>query len=335
MSKLAFVLPNWATIDREGVVFYSELAEDLGYDSIWVPETWGNDAFTLLTIIAHNTNSLKFGSGIVSVYSRSPAVMAQTIATIDLISNGRSILGLGSSTSLVNENWHGVKHDRPLQRTREYVEIIRLILSGERVNYEGEIFTLRNFRLQSNPVRRNVPIYLASLGPKNLQMTGEVADGWLPFLCPVDHLIKLRDVVEKSSLKAGRDVEDVSVYPYVPALVSDDQEQANYRLKEFIAFYVGAMGPYYNRLVSGYGFETDASGVKEAWSRRDTEAAVKCVSDELMNTVSINGLQENALEKLRVLWSEVDCPVLIFPFKVSREQIVETLTKLAPKRLGN
>lgn len=335
MSKLAFVLPNWATIDREGVVFYSELAEELGYDSIWVPETWGNDAFTLLATIAHNTNSLKFGSGIVSVYSRSPAVMAQTIATIDLISNGRSILGLGSSTSLVNENWHGVKHDRPLQRTREYVEIIRMILSGERVNYEGEIFKLRNFRLQSEPVRRNIPIYLASLGPKNLQMTGEIADGWLPFLCPVGHLIKLRDIVEKSSLAAGRTVKDVLTYPYVPALVSDDQEYANYRLKEFIAFYVGAMGPYYNRLVSSYGFETDASGAKEAWSRRDTAAAVKCVSDELMNTVSINGLQDEALEKLKALWSEVDCPILMFPFKASREQIVETLTMLAPKKLSN
>ncbi len=334
MSKLAFVLPNWATIDRDGVVFYSKLAEELGYDSIWVPETWGNDAFTLLATIAHNTDSLKFGSGVVSIYSRSPAVMAQTIATIDMISGGRSVLGLGSSTDLVNENWHGTRHERPLQRTREYVEIIRLILSGERVNYEGEIFRLKNFRLQSEPVRRNVSVYLASLGPKNLQMTGEVADGWLPFLCPVGHLIKLRDVVEKASLTAGRAVKDVSVYPYVPALVSDDQEQANYRLKEFIAFYVGAMGPYYNRLVSSYGFETDASGVKEAWGRRDMEAAVKCVSDELTNTVSVNGLQEEALEKLHALWSEVDCPVLMFPFKASREQVVETLTRLAPKKAG-
>lgn len=334
MSKLAFVLPNWATACKEDVVFYSKLAEQLGYDSIFVPETWGNDAFTLLATIALNTDRVKFGTGIVSIYSRSPAVMAQTIATIDMISDGRSFLGIGSSTDLVNENWHGTRHERPLQRTREYVEIIRLILSGERVNYKGEIFNLKNFRLQSRPLRKNIPIYLASLGPKNLQMTGQIADGWLPFLCPVSHLIKLKGMVEKASLAVGRTLKDVSVCPYVPALLADDQELANYKLKEFIAFYLGAMGPNYNRLVSSYGFEDDAAGIKEAWSRKDMEDAARCVSDKLLNAVSVNGPEENALEKLRAFQTETDCPVLMFPFKASREHIVNTLRKLAPNKAG-
>ena len=332
MPKLAFVLPNWATINKDEVIYYSRLAENLGYDSIWVPETWGNDAFTLLTTIAHNTNFLKFGTGIVSVYSRSPATMAQTISTIDLMSGGRSILRLGISSSIVSENWHGIRHEKPLKRTRECVEIIRMILSGERVNYEGEIFNLKNFRLQSKPLRRNIPIYLASLGPKNLKLTGEIADGWLPFLCPVNYLIELRNKVEKEAKAAGRSIDNISIYPYIPSLLSEDAEQAKYKLKEFISFYVGAMGPYYNKLISSYGFEHDAIKIKDAWNRRNVVEAANSVSDKLLESVSINGSKKEALNKLRSFQDEVNCSILIFPFKAAKEQIVETLETLAPNR---
>lgn len=330
MPKLGFVLPNWATTNKEDIIYYSGLAEYLGYDSIWVPETWGNDAFTLLTTIAHNTKNLKFGTGIVSIYSRSPAIMAQTISTIDMMSDGRSMLGLGASTNIVNENWHGIKHEKPLKRTREYLEIIRLILSGEKVNYEGEIFRLKNFRLQSKPLRRNIPIYLASLGPKNLKLTGEIADGWLPFMCPVDHLIKLRNEVEKAAKKASRDINAISVYPYIPALLSKDIEQANYKIKEFISFYVGAMGPYYNKLISSYGFENDAINIKDAWNSKDTVGAANSVSDELLELVSVNGSREEALNKIKSFQDEADCPILMFPFKASKEQVTETLESLSP-----
>lgn len=333
MPKLAFVLPNWATINKEGIIFYSHLAEELGYDSIWVPETWGNDAFTLLTTIAHNTKTLKFGTGITSVYSRSPAIMAQTISTIDSISGGRAILGLGASTGIVNENWHGIKHEKPVQRTREYVEIIRLILSGKRVNYKGEIFNLKNFSLQSEPLRRNIPIYLASLGSRNLQLTGEIADGWLPFLCSVSHLIELKNEVEKASVTAGRTTNNISICPYVPTLLSDETGQADHKLKEFISFYVGAMGPFYSRLIASYGFEDEANSIRDAWSRKDTAGATESVSNRLLDAVSVNGSRKYALGKLRAFRSETDCPVLIFPFKASREQVVETLKKLAPNSM--
>jgi len=332
VSKLAFVLPNWATIGKDDLIYYSGLAEDLGYDSIWVPETWGNDAFTLLTSIALNTTKLKIGTGIVSIYSRSPANIAQTISTIDSFSGGRAMLGLGASTDAVNENWHGVKHKKPLRRTREYVEIIRLILSGERVNYDGEIFKLKNLKLQSKPIRRDIPIFLATLGPKNLELTGKIADGWLPFLCPEKHILKLRHKVEKAALDSGRIMNDIAIYPYVPALISKDTDRANYLIKEFISFYVGAMGPHYNKLISSYGFEDDAIRIREAWNSKDMESCINGVSDDLLDLVSINGSRESAERKLKSYLDISTCPIIMFPFKATKEQITETLEALAPSK---
>ena len=329
MPNLAFVLPNWATTNKEDVIFYASLADNLGYDSVWIPETWGNDAFTLLTTIALNTKNLKIGTGIVSIYSRSPAVMAQTISTIDSFSGGRAMLGLGASTDTVNENWHGAEHKQPLRRTREYVEIIRLILSGDRVNYNGEIFKLKNLKLQSRPLRRDIPIYLASLGPKNLELTGEIADGWLPFLCPVDHIIKLKESVRNAAESFGRNIDDIAIYPYIPALLSKDTELANYRIKEFISFYVGAMGPHYYNLISSYGFADDAVKIREAWNSKDMEACINGVSEELLELVSINGPRDNAEKKIESYQNVSTCPILMFPFKATKEQIVETLETLA------
>ena len=329
MPKLAFVLPNWATTNKDDVIFYSGLADDLGYDSVWIPETWGNDAFTLLTTIALNTKKIKIGTGIVSIYSRSPAIMAQTISTIDTFSGGRAMLGLGPSTDTVNEDWHGAEHKKPLRRTREYVEIIRLILSGQRVNYSGEIFNLKNLKLQSKPLRREIPVFLASLGPKNLELTGELADGWLPFLCPEEHIIKLKQTVGQAAESFGRNIEDIAVYPYVPALVSTDTEQANYLIKEFISFYVGAMGPHYFNLISSYGYNDDAVKIRKSWNSKDLEGCINGVSEELLELVSINGKKEDALKKLQSYQTVSTCPIIMFPFKATKKQIVETLESLA------
>jgi len=331
MSKLAFVLPHWATLSRDELIFYSKLGEELNYDCIWIPETWGNDAFTIMNTIAENTAKIKFATGIISVFSRSPAIMAQTISTIDTFSGGRAILGLGPSTNVVNENWHGASHERPLRRTREYVEIIRLILSGERVEYNGEIFNLKNLKLQSKPLRRDIPIYLASLGPKNLELTGELADGWLPFLCPEEHILKLGETVHSAAKKLGRSTGDITICPYVPALISrENPGEADYKIKEFISFYVGAMGPHYYNLITSYGFSEDAFNIKEAWNNKDIVKCAESVSGELLDLVAVKGTRENALKKLDSYREVSDCPILMFPFKSTKKQIVETLETLAP-----
>ncbi len=331
MDNLAFVLPNWATLTRDEVVFYARLGEKLNYDTIWIPETWGNDAFTIMNTIAENTSKIKFGCGIISVFSRSAANIAQTIATIDTFSGGRTILGLGPSTNVVNENWHGMKHEMPLGRTREYVEIIRLILSGARVNYDGKITKLSNMKFQSKPLRRDIPIYLASLGPKNLELTGRLADGWLPFLCPEGHIVKLKEAVSESAVNSGRTMDDITVSPYVPALLSSkDPGEADFKIKEFISFYVAAMGPHYYNLVSSYGFGEDAAIIREAWNNKDLVKCAEGVSDELLDLVAVKGSAESGKSKLDSYRKVSDCPILMFPFKSTKEQIVETLEALAP-----
>lgn len=172
MARIGLTLPRSEDLPRQEIVEVVQQAEALGYDSVWVGESWGRDGFTWLTQLACHTTRIKLATGITTVFSRAPALIAQTVAALDEISAGRVILGLGTSGPLVIENWHGLPFERPLRRTREYIEIIRLILSGERVNYQGEIFQLKGFRLPFAPVRSRVPIYVASLGPQNLRLTG-------------------------------------------------------------------------------------------------------------------------------------------------------------------
>src|SRR3989442_2356119 len=175
----------------------TERAEALGFDSVWVPEAWGTDAISLLGALAARTQRIRLGTGIVNVFSRTPALLGQTAATLDLISNGRFILGLGTSGHQVVSGWHGMRFDRPLQRMRETVEIVRRVLRQERLRFDGEIFTLdQGLKLLARPVRPTVPIFLATLTPAGLRLTGEVADGWVPTLFSPDPLDLFRPQLE-------------------------------------------------------------------------------------------------------------------------------------------
>ncbi|MFX0116245.1 MAG: LLM class flavin-dependent oxidoreductase, partial [Candidatus Hodarchaeota archaeon] len=193
-------------LPRDVCIQAAQQIEQLGYDSIWVPEIWGRDAFTFLAQLAMYTKKIRIGTAIVNMFSRSPATLATTAASLDEISNGRFVLGLGLSGPIVIEDWHGAKWSQPLQRTREYFEIIRLIISGERVNYNGEIFHLKNFRLPGHfkPVRSNIPIFLAALGPKNMTLAGEIADGWFPIWAPASKSGEMINHVQNAAAAAGR-----------------------------------------------------------------------------------------------------------------------------------
>lgn len=322
MSATGIVLPYWSNARKEDLLYFSKLAEDLGYDSIWVPEMWGRDAFSLISFMASVTERIKLATGIISVYSRSPAIIAQTAATIDEYSGGRMIIGLGISTSLVNERWHGAKFEKPLARTKECVEIIRMVLGGGRVDYDGEIFSLGNFRLLFKPTRSEIPIHIASIGPKNIELTSRTADGWIPYLCSTDFARKQKRIFESS----GR---DVSINPFLPALVSDGGSEAREIVREFVAYYICSMGDYYRRLVSGYGYAEEAEKAKSLWNENRAEA-VKCVSDGLLDLVCVTGSTETGREKLEEFASAVDLPILMFPYRASREQIVFSMKALAP-----
>jgi coenzyme F420-dependent oxidoreductase len=325
-------------VSTEEIVSLAQLADRLGYASVWIGESWGRDAFTLLTMIACHTSKVHLATGIVPVYSRTPALLAQTVASLDAISNGRAILGLGTSGRLVIEQWHGEKFDRPLQRTREYIEIIRMALAGERVNYEGHFYQVQRFRMATEPVQDRLPIYVASLGPKNLELTGQLADGWLPTWVDVLRLPEMTQQVVQPALAAGRSASDVTVAPQVLALASNTEEEnahARNLARAHMAYYVGGMGTYYNDLFRRYGYVEESARVREAWEAGDRERAAQSITDEMLDNITIIGDRDDCLRKVeKYRQAGADMPVLAFPHGASIEAMERTLEALAPSPDG-
>src|SRR5204863_3365923 len=203
--KLGLNLPYEGSLAFPEAVELAQRAEALGFESVWMPEAYGTDAVSILGALAARTQRIRLGTGIVNVFSRTPALLGQTAATLDLISGGRFILGLGTSGHQVVSGWHGMAFDRPLVRMRETVEIVRRVLRQERLRFDGEIFTLdQGLKLLARPVRPTVPIFLATLTPAGLRLTGEVADGWIPTLFSPDHLDLFRPDLETGARAAGR-----------------------------------------------------------------------------------------------------------------------------------
>jgi coenzyme F420-dependent oxidoreductase len=330
MACIGLTLPRSEDLPRQEVVEVVQQAEALGYDSVWVGESWGRDGFTWLTQLACHTSHIKLATGIATVYSRSPALIAQTVASLDEISEGRVILGLGTSGPIVIENWHGIPFQRPLRRTREYIEIIRLILSGERVHYQGEIFQLKGFRLPFTPVRPRVPIYVASLGPQNLRLTGELADGWLPIYLDASHLQSFQRDIEKGARKAGRALNTVDVAPYILSCVSEDVEAARRLVKSHLAYYIAGMGTFYTALIARYGFADEVSRVRDAWAQGDRKSAASQVTDAMVARLAICGSpSEGRAQLAQYRAAGVTLPIVSFSHGASRDMIRQTLEGLA------
>jgi coenzyme F420-dependent oxidoreductase len=330
MARIGLTLPRSEDLPRREIIEVVQQAEALGYESVWVGESWGRDGFTWLTQLAGHTTRIKLATGITPIYSRSPALIAQTVASLDEISEGRVILGLGTSGPIVIENWHGVPFDRPLRRTREYVEIIRLILSGERVNYKGEIFQLKGFRLPFTPVRTAVPMYVASLGPQNLALTGELADGWLPIYLDAGHLPSFQRELERGARKAGRPLQAIDVAPYILACVSADGEAARDLVRAHLAYYIGGMGTFYAGLIARYGFEDEVNRVREAWGKGERKAAAAHVTDAMVARMALCGSPREGRQQLEAYRAAgVTLPIVSFAHGASRDMIRQTLEGLA------
>src|SRR6202030_3612987 len=245
----------------------AQAAEAMGYDSIWTAEAYGSDAATVLAWLAAGTSTIKLGAGILQIPARSAAMTAMTAATIDQLSGGRFLLGLGSSGPQVSEGWHGVRFGKQLQRTREYVAVVRMALEHQKVEFHGETLDLplpdgpgKALKLTIRPVQKQIPIYLAVLGPKNVALAGEIADGWLPVFFSPEHTAELRVPLEGGAARAGRTLDDFRICPSVNVYISDDASTARDAVRPLLALYVGGMGSreqnFYHRLVFSYGFET-------------------------------------------------------------------------------
>lgn len=323
-----------STNDDE-IIAVTRRADELGYDTVWTGEAWGRDVFTVLTMIACHTSRLHLGTGIATVFSRTPSMIAQSIASLDVISKGRAVLGLGTSGRLVVEGWHGLKYERPLERTREYIEIIRMALAGQRVNYQGRNFELSRFRLQFSPVQERIPIFVASLGQRNMALTGELADGWLPTWVHVDHLPGMKAQLEEGAQKSGRTAGDLTAAPQIMSYVTrnnDEKAEARRLLSGHMAYYVGGMGTYYNDLFQRYGYGEEAQRVREAWASNERERAASIFSDDILDKLTIWGDVEECRDKLsKYRENGADMPVIGFPHGCSLDASIRTLEALAPR----
>lgn len=315
---------------------FARRAEELGYETVWVGESWGRDAFSLITYLATATERIQFGTGIINVFSRSPALVAQTAATVDELSGGRLILGLGTSGANVIEHWHGLRYEKPVTRMREYVEIVQRILRGERLNYDGAIFQMgRGFPLPFKPLRPAIPIYLATLAGRSLEITGELADGWLPIYFWPERFDKLTAPIRAEAEKAGRDFSAMTITPYILTAVSDDGDEARNLMRAHIAYYVGGMGVYYHRLISGYGFVEEAERIRTAWAERDRARAASCVTDEMVDALTISGTPAQCRARLDAYRAHgVQAPCVSFPHGAGERMVRETLEAMAPARVA-
>lgn len=275
-----------------------KLAEELGYASAWTGEAWGADALTSLAQVAAVTTKLRIGTAIVPTYARSPANLAMAALNLDTMSEGRFTLGLGTSGKAVIEDLHGEKFDRPLERMREYIDIIRKATNGARIDHEGEFFTTKRFRLTLPPFRPNLPIFIASLSPVSLRMTGELADGWLPIYLAPARMKPLLDEIEEGARSAGRSLSDITLSPQVSIYVTDDAGAAYDRERPHIAFYIGGMGVYYHRYMRRIGFAAEADRVREAFLAGDREGAAKLVTDEMVAAMTIIGTANECRDQM-------------------------------------
>ena len=288
-------------------------AERLGYDSVWSAEAYGSDAATVLGWLAGQTERIKLGSAIFQIPGRSAAMTAMTAATLDQISGGRMLLGLGTSGPQVSEGWHGVRFGRQLARTRDYVAVLRLALARQRVDYRGETLELplpdgpgKALKLTIGTVQDRIPIYIAAIGPKNTALAAEIADGWLPFLFSPQHIGEFRPHLDEGFAAAGdgKSLAEFDVAPSVNVFVTDDLESARDAMRPFIALYVGGMGSrkqnFYNQLVQRYGYEDAAREVQDLYLDGKKDEAAAALPGELIDTVSLCGPRDRVREQLQV-----------------------------------
>jgi F420-dependent oxidoreductase-like protein len=298
MRKLSMGI-IWTGDNTEQVIRDAKLADEAGVEALFVAETWGYDAFTLLALLARETRRIKLGTSIVNIYSRSPGALAQHFATLDQLSGGRMLIGLGTSGPNVIEHFHGMKFDKPFTRMREYVEIVNRLLRGEKLDYAGDVFRMsRGFTLRFTPVRPHIPIWIASITPKSLKQTAAIADGWMPIFLPKPHWQAQLAQFAEAVRAAGRKPEDVSVRCPYHVTVTDHPERAVAARRGNAAFYIARMGNFYYEHFVRMGYAAAADAVRAAWAQAGSEAGAAALPDELVAELGFAGGLEAGCEAL-------------------------------------
>jgi F420-dependent oxidoreductase-like protein len=312
--KLGLNLGYWGAGNDADNLELAREADRLGYAVCWAAEAYGSDAPTVLSWVAAQTRQIDVGAAVMQIPARTPAMTAMTAATLDTLSGGRFRLGLGVSGPQVSEGWHGVRFDKPLARTREYVDIVRLALRRETVRYDGAHWTLplpdgpgKAIKLTVHPVRDRIPIYLASVGPKNSELAGQIADGWLGIFFSPEHADAALDPIRAGRRAAGKGTQDnplagFDVVPTVPVVIADDLDAAADPLRPYTALYVGGMGSreqnFYNALTRRMGFEQAAIQVQDLYLDRKPREAALAVPREFIDATSLIGPIERIRDRM-------------------------------------
>jgi F420-dependent oxidoreductase-like protein len=338
--RLALNLGYWGLAsDTDNVELVLE-AERLGYTSVWMAEAYGNDAATVLAFLAAKTTTIELGSGIFQIPGRSPAMAAMTAATIDTLSGGRFRLGLGVSGPQVSEGWHGVRFAKPLGRTREYIDIIRLAMARERVEYHGEHYELplpdgpgKPLKMIIHPVREYLPIYLAAIGPKNLELAGEKCDGWLAIFYDAQFAPELLASVQAGKDRAGRSDAAFDVMPTVPVIIGDDVAACADPVRGYAALYVGGMGSreqnFYNRLACRMGYEKEAEEIQNLYLDRKHAEAAAAVPLDFIDRTSLLGPVDRVAERMQALAASGVTTLNLSGFGGTQDERVATLRAAA------
>jgi F420-dependent oxidoreductase-like protein len=312
-------------------------ADRLGYAVVWAAEAYGSDAPSMLAWIAGQTQRIDLGAAVMQIPARSPAMTAMTAATIDTLSNGRFRLGLGVSGPQVSEGWHGVRFGKPLARTREYVDIVRLAIARKPVAYHGEHYTLplpdgpgKALRLGFHPPRATIPIYLAAVGPRNLELAGEIADGWLAIFFAPD---LAGDYLQHINKGRGGGTGPFDVAPSVPVVIGDDLAACADAVRPYAALYVGGMGSreqnFYNELAVRMGYADAAARVQDLYLDRKLRDAAAAVPQEFIERTSLLGGKEQITERIRQYAAAGVGTLSVSPYGGDRDTAIATLRQVA------
>lgn len=292
-------------------------------DSLWVPESWGRESFATLGAISQVTRKVSLGTSIINIYSRTPAIVAMAATTLDMLSDNRTIIGLGASTAAIVENWHGLKFNRPACRMKEYIECLRLMTRGEKVKYNGEFFQINNFKILHQPQRANIPIFMAAVNKKMVSMASKLADGILLYLRPLEEL--KRTATELKQATKGKSFEIAC--SFICAMSNKEPEKARARAATTLAFYI-AVGEYYSKFLADNGFKIEVEEISAEYRKAGADNAAKYVSDRMLSSLVICGSSEECRESLsKFLSTGITLPIIQFnPIGDSESSFKEMLS---------
>ena len=307
IDKIGYNIGTLLSIDQI-LKFAKKIEEKTTTDSLWVPESWGRESFSTLGAMSQITKKVRLGTSIVNIYSRTPATVAMAANTLDMLSNKRTIIGVGASTAAIVENWHGVQFNRPASRMKEYIECLRLITTGEKVKYDGQFFKINNFKILHPPQRTHIPIFMAAVNKKMVSMASELADGTLLYLRPFEELKRTANELKQAT--KGKSFEIAC--SFICAISNKDPEKARDRAATTLAFYV-AVGKYYSKFLAENGFKFEVEKINAEYRNAGADSAAKFVSDRMLSSLVICGSSEECRESLsKFVSTGITLPILQF-----------------------